>query len=227
MTYRYAIIDDEHPAIVALKVLMQKHERFKLVGTGSSSEQAQALLSQGQIDLLFLDIEMPQMSGLDLLRAHPEAPVTIFVTAHPIYALEAFELGVRDYLTKPVSPERLEAAIQQVEPLLANAADTPAMLAFKDGHARRLLAPQSIDAIEAQGNLSLLHLRTGEACLVSESLSSLEQRLEPFGFLRAHRSFLVNRAAISSIASGMLAMAGGKSVPLGRRFRPVIQAALA
>ena len=112
------IVDDDDLSRAVIEHYAERHDALRVVASCADAIEAANVLQREDVDLVFLDVEMPGASGLDLLRRIRVAPVTVLVTAHPIYAVEAFALGVRDYLLKPVSPARLEAALGNVAPLL-------------------------------------------------------------------------------------------------------------
>ena len=201
--YRYVSVDDEPAAHRALRSLMQRHPRFEAQGAYCDPVLACAELASQSTDLLFLDIEMPVLSGLQLLKELEKPPVTIMVTAHQDFALEGFELGVRDYLLKPVSPERVNVSLERVLPILdlhrrQKDQGLSASLPFKDGHATVFVSPAEIRFIDAEGPYSRLVLQN-QTLLVTEALKQLDDRLRPFGFVRIHKSHLINRRHLARL----------------------------
>lgn len=227
--YRAISVDDEPRAHEVLAILLADSPDVELAATFTSPAAALRRLAAEPFDLLFLDVAMPGLTGLDLLRTLGAPPTTILLTAHPEHALSAFELGVRDYLLKPVSARRLAKCLDQIRPLLeasrAAAGRAPARLAFQCGHRRELIDPTRILRIEAAGNFSAIE--TGERRIfASESLKDLTERLAPFGFLRVHKSYLVRRGAIRAVSPLELHLEDGSRLPLGRAYRGAVVAAL-
>jgi DNA-binding LytR/AlgR family response regulator len=230
MRYSAICVDDEPGAHHALLALLGAVPDIDVVATCTSAAQAHEAIRVHEPDLLLLDIEMPRRSGIDLLRTLSNAPVVVLLTAHRHYALEAFELGVRDYLLKPVSARRLQACLSNVRPLLAArrlapAGGPPARLAVKAGLRRVLIDPSQVSRIDADGGFSTIH--EGERRIfASESMKDLQQRLAPFGFVRTHKSHLVNARRVRSIDAHEVLLDNGFRVPIGRAYRAAVVEAL-
>ena len=224
--YRYISLDDEPAAHRVLRRLLSDHAQFADAGAFDDPESARTCLKAKRADLLFLDIEMPQCTGLKFLQSLANPPPTILVTAHAEFALKAFELGVRDYLLKPVSADRIGQCLDRVLPILEEARRigdsgiSPA-LAFKSGHATIFLSPEAIVAVDADGNFS--HLITSEREIhISEPLKSLEERLAPFGIVRCHKSHLINIAAVKKLCTSSMQLSAAISRPVGRAYRSLL-----
>lgn len=228
--FRFVVIDDELPAIDVTKTLMQAHPGFLFSSAWQNPEKALQEFEQDVPDLLFLDVEMPTMTGLEFLQllnhqGISKPPITILVTAFSEYAVDAFSLGVREYVLKPMSAERLKLALSNVKPLLEVSRQNPQInkttansLAFKDGYEQRFINPTEIVRILAEGNFSTLVLASGKTCLISESLRELNQRLVSFGFVRVHKSTLVNIACIKSVRANLLTLSDGFVQTIGRTY---------
>lgn len=210
-------LDDEPSAHRVLQRLIDALPELVLTACCTEPDEAARLLDRGGVDLLFLDVAMPKISGLDFLRSLPHPPVTVLITAHGSYAMDAFQLGVRDYLLKPVSPQRLRRCLDHVMPLLGGG-NGGARLAVKQGSGHFLFNPDEISHIEAAGNFSMIHVGDDEV-LVSEPLKDLEERLAPFGFIRVHKSHLVNSAGVIRLQPGYVCMRDGRKAPLGRMYK--------
>jgi two-component system response regulator AlgR len=204
---RALIVDDETLARSRLRVLLGqcKQPAALVMGEAASAAQALALLQHGSADVVLLDIHMPGADGLQLARAlreRPDAPRVVFVTAHAEHAVEAFEIEAADYLTKPVRIERLQAALQKVERMMAmpgrSAADsTPEWLLINErGRTHRV--PLS-DVVYLKAELKYVTVRVASGSyLLDGSLSQLEER-HGARFLRIHRNALVARSAIRAL----------------------------
>lgn len=225
--FSFAIIDDELPAIEVTRTLMHPWGDFQCVAAWQNPEDALKEFPQHLPDLLFLDVEMPAMTGLDFLhqlsqKTLSKQPITILVTAFSQYAVDAFSLGVREYVLKPMSAQRLELALNNIRPLLDAAEKSKQRtntLAFKDGYEQRFVNPNHVIRIVAEGNFSTLVLTSGESCLISESLRELSGRLASFGFVRVHKSTLVNIACIKGIRSNVLTLSDGTTQTIGRTYQ--------
>lgn len=226
MIRRWMAVDDETPALAVIKRHMETREGYACIGLFTRAQEALVAANSEQPDLLFLDQDMPSLSGLDLLAELATPTVAVMVTAHAEYALEAFERGVRDYLLKPVSPERLAQTLSRIEPLL-NTEVRLSVLSFKNGHDRILADPRTVTRFSAEGNYAYLHRPPARPVLITESLRSLEQRLTPFGFMRVHKAHLVRVTAVERIAGNKLLLSGAEAVPLGRAYAASVRMRLA
>ena len=223
----YASVDDEPVAHDVLRSLMRAHADMVDVGRWVSPVVALKRLPEVAVDLLFVDIQMPQISGLQFLRQSGRQGLSVLLTAHAQHALEAFDLGVRDYLLKPLSPERLAQCLDRLRPLLeVQRQHRPGLpsapLCFPVGREQRFVAPDEIVAIDADANFATLVTIAGNL-YVSESLKSLESRLILFGFVRVHKGHLVNQRHLKTIKGDELTLRGDLKRPLGRAYRPAVE----
>jgi two-component system response regulator AlgR len=205
---RVLLVDDEPLARLRLRTLLQDcaDPPTEVVGEAGDAAAAQSLLGERPCELLLLDIGLPGRDGMQLaasLRALPQPPAVVFVTAHAEHALRAFELDAVDYLTKPVSRERLRSALQRVaqrrRPMeaAAPAADGGRVLVVHDRG--RMLRLPTADVLYLKAELKYVTLRTAaHSYVLDDPLSELEQRLGD-GFLRVHRNALVARAAVRAL----------------------------
>jgi DNA-binding LytR/AlgR family response regulator len=228
---RYASLDDEPPAHLALRALLAAHPDLVDAGAYGSAAAARAGLQRQPVDLLFLDFRLVGSTGFDFLASLESAPVTVLFTAHADHAVAAFERGVRDYLLKPVRAERLALCLSRIRALLRGEATSgargprPAALPFFCGRGYRLLAPEEILAIDAEGNFSWIVTAT-ERILASESLKALEARLGLFGFLRIHKGHLIHRRHLRGFDSREVQLTHGLRRPIGRMYRSELDALL-
>lgn len=236
---RALIVDDEPPARKALIRLLQDIPQVDVIGTASNGIEALELLAQESVDLLFLDIEMPMLAGMELAaRLQPMAtPAVVFVTAWPQYAVDAFDVDAADYLLKPTDPDRLAAAVERarqhrvrleldtsVKILRARQPESegPDHVWVEHGSSRLRLALDDIEWFAADGDYVQAH--TAErGYLMHGSLSGLEATLPETRFLRVHRSTLVNVEAVTRVNScnGRLQLItqSGATLAVGRRAR--------
>jgi two-component system LytT family response regulator len=239
------VVDDEFLARQRLQDLLEAAERIGEIRLADSGRAAVRAITDHHPDLVFLDMQMPGMSGLDVVRevGAADMPVTIFVTAHDQYALEAFDVAALDYLLKPFDDERfqraLARAIRQTE--LAEVGDaasrlvhlldgsppqgraapaTPGRIPVESGGTTHVVAIDDITHVTAAGPYSELHTDR-RSYLIRDSMQNLEKRLAPDGFFRVHRSSIVRLDRVQSVerASGgdySVRLAGGTELSVSR-----------
>ncbi len=202
---RALIVDDEPPARRELRRLLAAHPEVEIVGEAGSARAAQAMLRDDPPDVVFLDIQLRESSGLDLVPAVESRTAIVFVTAFDRHAVRAFELNALDYLLKPVEPERLAIALRRVAERAAASPPVAAPLEpessplesrdwlfLKSGERAEFVAVGDITHITAEGDYSLVHSVGGVSRLAHVSLQDWERRLPAQEFLRIHRSTIVN-----------------------------------
>ncbi len=213
-TIRVAIADDEPLARERVRSMLEEHERFSIVADCKDGVETVEALTQNEIDLLFLDVQMPGLDAFQILESLGTAPVPIvvFVTAFDDYALRAFEVSALDYLLKPFDRERFEKTLSRVEERLAGRQGTEMSAELREflGSLATTVAPrhvsrfsvkangeiyfvraEDVDWIDAEGNYVTLHA-AGRRHLVRDTIKSLEARLDPAKFVRVHRSAIIN-----------------------------------
>ncbi len=219
------IVDDEPLARRELRRMLAAHPEVQVVGEAGDPMEALARIAELDLDVLFLDIHMPQRTGFELLESLESAPHVVFTTAHDAYALQAFEVGAVDYLLKPVAPDRLAAAIARIAERRVQPAPTYAPpdrpILVRDGDRSWFVRLQDVALFEAVGNYAQLHFGTHRPLLL-RSLQQLEKRLDPEMFFRASRRHLVNLAFVERFETGVRGelvahLRGGLEVPFSRR----------
>lgn len=221
---RTLVVDDEQPVLDELVWLLGRDDRIGTIDTAGSGTEALRRLDAGDIDLLFLDIAMPGLTGIDiarLLRKFTSPPQIIFVTAHDAHAVEAFDLNAVDYLLKPIREERLRESVRRAV-ADAEAAPAPAddTIAVELAGVTRFISRSQVTHAEAQGDYVRLHTLDGTSHLIRTPLGSLAEEWAPAGFLRIHRSLVVNRAHILEVrmsagrASVVVPATGGRTLEL-------------
>jgi two-component system, LytTR family, response regulator len=222
MKLRAYLVDDEPLALTRLHRLLEKSERVEVVGSTTVPEEAVTALTTDPADICFLDIQMPRLSGFDVLAKLPRQPIVIFTTAYDQYALKAFGVNSVGYLLKPVDPEALEHALKKVEALRNSGqpsqVDLPALLkqlpdllrearpqyleriASRVGDRIWFLDLDRVTHIYAEDKLTYA-ASDGRAYSVDHSIAELEKRLDPRKFVRIHRSTLVSLAWIKEVSS--------------------------
>ncbi|HEX6761387.1 MAG TPA: LytTR family DNA-binding domain-containing protein [Gaiellaceae bacterium] len=189
-----AIVDDEAPARSELRYLLAGHEDIRVVGEAGNAAAADELVRAGGYDVVFLDVELPGLSGLELAPLAHAA--VVFVTAHERYAVEAFAVEAFDYLLKPVDPERLARVLDRLrstEPAAARVAK----VAVVAPSGSELVDFEQVYYIRAEGDYSRVHTYD-RSYLSTSSLGELAARLGP-GFARIHRSYLANLSHVSAV----------------------------
>jgi len=230
MSIRTLIVDDETLARRNLRALLKGYPEFEIVAECGSGQEALDVLKANPIDLLFLDVQMPEMSGFQMLERLDTArlPFTIFVTAFDEYAIKAFEVNAADYLLKPVDDKRFEKSLTRAKSLIEKGTDEldkriAKLLDDRDTSSRfskRLLirtasrvfflAVDDIDYITAEDYYSALHVGS-RTHLLREPIKDLEARLDPSVFVRIHRSAIVNTHRVLELRTSST---GGHSVHL-------------
>lgn len=215
---RALIIDDERLARVELRRLLQAHPEVEIVGEASDAALAAKCIEQLHPDLLLLDVQMPGASGFDLLDGLEEVPQVIFTTAYDQYALKAFEANALDYLLKPVSSQRLAAALAKLK---APRSQPMERIFIRDGEQCWFLKPGEIRVLESEGNYTRLYFGAKRA-LVLKTLQAWEDRLPASLFFRASRRHLINLneiAALSMAPNGNLVahLSGGEEIEMSKR----------
>ena len=233
------VVDDEPPIRAELRYLLEQDERIGSVDEAGGGTQAVEKILASRPDVLFLDIQMPGTSGIKLaetLSNLKTPPVVVFVTAFAEYAATAFELDAVDYVLKPVETKRLEKALDKVAAAMSARTPSPAAervmrLSVERGGKRAFIPVSDIVYIEAKADYSSVITCAG-SYLVNESISSLERRLAPQGFMRVHRSFLVNLDDVHDVEvsrSGLMDLKVERvdaSVPVSRRRASEVKARL-
>jgi len=193
---RALIVDDEPLARSNVSALLRRHEEVEVVGQCENGSEAVDDIRRLEPDIVFLDIEMPECDGFDVLEMLGTSvpPAVVFLTAHETYALAAFDAGALDYLLKPVDSNRFDRALERAKQRVAYNRATPGIentLAIKGVGGVTLLRIDQIDWIEASDYYSRLHVG-GKTHLLRRSMSELERDLQAFSFRRIHRSTIVN-----------------------------------
>jgi two-component system LytT family response regulator len=214
------LIDDERIAHAELRRLLAAHPEIEIVGEARNGDEALELIAKNSPDLLFLDIQMPGMTGFDLLGQLDEPPQVIFTTAFDQHAVQAFEASAIDYLMKPVAPARLAAALQKIR---QSSTSLPRLdqVFVRDSERCWLVQLADIVLLESEGNYTRLFF-AHEKPLIPRSLAQLEERLDPAVFFRASRQHIVNLKAVERVDPGVAdnliaSVKGGHKIEMSRR----------
>ena len=232
---RCIAIDDEPLALRQLKSYIERTEQLELVASCRSAVEAQGVLQSEKVDLLFVDINMPDLNGLDFVRSLDGNYYIIFTTAHPKHALEGFKLNAIDYLLKPFAYEEFMKATQKVISLVdlverchaaesavaQNEAESSDMefISVKADYKTQLVKISDIVYLESAGEYVRLHIEGSHSITTLFRLKNMETSLPSDSFLRVHRSYIVNLKRISSYTKGRIFLDNGEYVPLGENYK--------
>ncbi len=223
------IIDDEPLAQEVLETYIQQTPVLELVGKCSNAFQAQEALQSMQVDLLLLDIQMPQISGIEFLKSLADPPLVIFTTAFPDYAVDGFDLNAVDYLLKPFSIDRFTKAINKVSALLLqskaeieNHTDPQEDFFFAKAD-KKLIKIKHSDVLYIEGLKDYVIIRQESGRVITlQTMKSLEDKLPRQIFRRIHRSYIVNITRITAILGNHVElMEAGKTkiLPIGKNYK--------
>lgn len=230
MKFSCVIVDDEPLAHEVLRSHLSRNEHVELVESFYNGRDAEHYLLTNRVDLIFADIQMPEMTGLQLLRALPIRPVCILCTAHREFAMEGYDIGVIDYLLKPVSLERFEVALtraldflrleQAASQVVLNSNDNY-NIRIKTGTRRLIIDYRTIDFAQGLKDYTILH--AGKArYVVKGSVKAFEEFLSKDYFMRVHKSFIVAKVKIRSIRKQRIEFADFE-IPIGGSYRKKVE----
>lgn len=224
---KYYIVDDEQNAVDALTAMLKKKFSHQVVSCGSNIKASIAIdeIEQCQPDILFLDVEMPEMNGLELLKHFPERTFyVIFTTAHEKYALPALKAAAADYLVKPLSPQDVYDAIQKCTKRAEQKEErqnvSPFRLSLTTAHELLLINTDEIIRVEANSNYSHFYFINRPKAIVSKTLKAFEDQLTAHNFFRVHQSHLINLKYVEAVKSNdgdYVLLQHGHTVEISRR----------
>ncbi|MGE9310486.1 LytR/AlgR family response regulator transcription factor [Niabella sp. CJ426] len=221
MNRRCVIIDDDPIAITLVEKAIVATTGLTLLACSTDPVAAYNEIASGAIvtDIVFMDVDMPNINGMQLASLIKPYAVVIFVTGHPQYSLEAFDKDVADFLLKPFTYERFVKAVQRAEALLSQPKD---FFFVKVKSKMQKIYKSQIIYVESKRNSICFLLKENR---VYETLGNMEEMMVTLGnkdFMRVHQSFIVNLAAIESLEGNMLALEGKKEVPIGRTYKEAV-----
>lgn len=219
---RVIAIDDEPLALQVIETFCEKLPQLKLEKTFNSPKEALVYCNNFPVDLLFLDIQMPGLTGLDVIKKLPYPVAVVFTTAYENYALEGYNLDVLDYLLKPFSFDRFNKAVQKVEHFLANkkrASDAVeyGSIFIRADYSLIKLELQSILYIEGLDDYVKIHLESSKPIVARYTMKSILQQLPEQQFVRIHRSYIVPVKRISQIKTRFVCI-GNTELPIGSSY---------
>ncbi len=232
---RCIAIDDEPLALRQIKSYIERTESLSLVATCRSAIEAQQILEEQKIDLIFVDINMPDLNGIDFVRSLAGNYFVIFTTAYSEFALEGFKLNAIDYLLKPFTYDEFTKAIQKVVSLVdlvnrchaaenamaANEAESAdkEYISVKADYKTQLVRIADIVYLESASEYVRLHIEGSATITTLFRLKNMETTLPQESFLRVHRSYIVNLKRISSYTKGRIFLDNGEYIPLGENYK--------
>lgn len=228
MSLKCIIVDDEPLALEVLEAYIERIEGLELVAKCENAVKAFDALKKLQVDLIFLDIQMPKLTGIDFLKVLNPAPKVIFTTAYREYAIESYELNVVDYLLKPIAFNRFMMAVnkamngtveyeeQATEDAEIQRNDDPYIFLKAD---RKMVKVYLRDILYIESLKDYVRIKTSEKEIISlQKISYLEQKLPEELFMRIHRSFIVPIKKIEAFSNQAVEV-GGKELPIGRNYK--------
>jgi two-component system LytT family response regulator len=230
---RTLIVDDEPLARTRVAMLLARHHDITVIGEAADGAAARAAIAAQKPELVLLDIQMPGVTGIELLQSLPESarPLVVFLTAYDQHAVDAFDAAALDYALKPVDPKRLARALDRVRTQLAHApkaAAYPDRFLVRKSQGRRIVVKTAdVEWVAAERNYVRLHTANG-SYLMREAISRIWEQLDPKRYARIHRSAIVNVECVKEIASDadgslFVTMRGGQRLSVGETFRDAFE----
>lgn len=229
---RAIIVDDEPLAQDILETYLEKYPKIELIAKCNNAFEANQFLQSEEVDLMFLDIQMPQLTGTEFLRGLSDPPTTIFTTAYPNYALDGFELNALDYLIKPISTDRFMQAVNRaIEHIELKKGSSQSGDVPEDGPNfffvkvdKKLLRVNFDDIVYVEGLKDYVSIWLPDNRVITlQTMKSLEEKLAAVGnFMRIHRSYIVNMDRVESLMGNSVQVTvKGKqqSLPVGKSYR--------
>lgn len=232
---RALIVDDERLARKELTNLLSNHENIEVVGEALNVEDAKEKIEQLQPDVIFLDIQMPEKTGFDLLEELDHVPLVVFITAYDEFAIQAFQVNALDYLLKPIEPARLAETLVKLERKMedlkkeqAQETDGPSkkltlhdQVFVKDGDRCWFVKLSSVRLFESDGNYIKVYFDNNKP-MIHKSLNALDERLDEKSFFRASRKHIINLSWVESIEPWfngglVVTLKGGDRIEVSRR----------
>lgn len=226
MPLKCVAIDDELPALQLMQKYIGDHPKLHLVQLFTDAVSASEYLKTATVDLLFVDINMPDITGLDLVRSLTHPPMIIFTTAYKKFAIDGFELDAVDYLLKPISFERFSKAVQKAadyynyksKPV---AAAEEVLMVFSEYQLVKINC-STIEYIESLDDYIRIHCNNGKSVMTLLTLKAVMEKL-PASFKRIHRSYIVNSTKIKSAVNRKLKLESGIELPVSESYIDVIK----
>lgn len=211
------IVDDDMMARESINYLLEKFNDIEVVGSFDSAFDAQAFLQSNAVEVVFLDIEMPEFTGLELLASSSNLPEIVLITSNSNYAVEAFEYEVLDFIPKPATFARVNKAIERLRAKASVTVEKSDMYVKSDGRFVHVLF-DNLTTVQTLGDYVTLFMSDGSKLIVHSTLSAMEAKLPVVKFMKVHRSYIVNLSFIKDIEDHTL-LIKDNVIPVSRAYR--------
>lgn len=222
--YNCIIVDDSEIDRLSLLALLKSFPQFKVIGTFASANKALPVVEEIEVDVIFLDIQMPGISGIEFRRRVQKIPVCVFISYSPKFAVESFKLETLDYIVKPLTKKRFEQTVKRIQNFMtmyrkSNETDSTKKEFFiKSGTEHIRINEDDILYLEAQKDYTDINTLSGKKMILANLGSAL--KMDSFeSFIRIHRSFAIPKNRIHRITSTKVTLDNGTELPVGRAFR--------
>lgn len=222
MVLRCIAVDDEPPALDLLAAYISRIPQLQLLQTFDDAIGAGEFLRSNAVDLLFVDINMPDITGIELVRSLPEKPMVVFTTAYKKFAYEGFELDAVDYLLKPIDFNRFSKAVGKAQEYYefkkSNTTVDSGNLFVRSEYRVVKISLADIDFIESLEDYIKIHLSSDKPVMTLMPLKKVLEKLPPEKFRRIHRSYIVNTARVRSVLHRKVQLSNGKELPISESY---------
>ena len=229
------IVDDEPLARDLIRSYINRLQNFKIIAECSDAMKALQVLREKEVDLMFIDIQLPQITGIEFLKTLKNPPKVVITTAHHEYAIDGFELDVVDYLLKPITFERFLKSVNkyyqvtqeeiqhEYSAVETNQTEEPFIYVKEN---KRILKVYLSEILYVEGLSEYVQIHTGKKKIITKtSLTSLEDKLPADGFIRIHKSFIVSMTKVEAFTAHSIEIPG-KELPIGRSYKNTVLEAL-
>ena len=220
------VVDDEEIDRLMTISMIKKHDELNLLKVFDNAESALKFLNENEVDILFLDIDMPDTNGFELRKRAMQIPACIFITAHPEHALDSFELDTLDFIVKPIKQDRFERTVQRINEFMAikkkaiqlESTIEDDSIYIKEGHEQTKVKLKDVIYLEALKDYTLVVTPEKRHCVLS-SIGVLLKGINFNSFVRIHRSYAVQKQFVRKIHSQEIELNNNVSIPVGRSYK--------
>jgi two-component system LytT family response regulator len=229
MELNCVVVDDDELDRLMVLSCLKNYPEIKVLGVFGSSVEALEFLEVNPVDILFLDIDMPEMSGIELRKRIPQTAICVFITSYPEHAVESFEVEALDFLVKPLKADRFKLTIARIHDYLeirqkvalfesSLGGDT---IVVKEGHTQTKIKLHSIRYLQAMKDYTLIFTTEKRHCVLG-SLGTLLKEAEFQSFVRVHKSYAINPIYIERVTSNEVILKDEQGIPLGRGYKETL-----
>jgi two-component system LytT family response regulator len=225
MIYRCLIVDDETPAHGVLKSHINMMQNLEIIGSAYNGKEALDFLVNNKPDIIFLDIEMPKLRGIELIECVSYKPAIILVTAYSNFGFEAYQQDVIDYVLKPVSYARFLKSVNKAINYLSRkkTAKKHIEIEFKYEGILKIINTEDLIYIQSIGNYIKLYFETEKSILIQQTMKYIESLLPKYYFVRIHKSYIVKKCSITNVAKSKIILKNKISLPVGRKYSILLE----